>query len=180
MIATSKRGSKHWVTSTFGGGSGGVSGLTVDRSPTSAPTYTKRTDRLRSQAPLSRARAARSRELPPWATSWESPEGPRPSRPVRCTEQRCGVRPAGSATPPRTLQCKEPSSSPRRRPPTETRAWRPTPRPWRLSRPHLRPQQRAKQQLPVRGVRRRQPRGKRRLLTNHAPFRGLWQRRRRR
>ena len=104
MIATSNQNSKHRVTSTCGGGSGGVSGVTADTSPTSAPTSTKRNGRLKSQTPPSRARAAPTREPLPWATSWRSPEGRRPSQPVRCTKQRCGVRPTGSATPPRSLR----------------------------------------------------------------------------
>ena len=68
-----------------GSRSGGVSGVTADTLPTSAPTSTRRTGWLKSRAPPARARAASTLEPLTWATSWRSPEDPGQSPPLRCT-----------------------------------------------------------------------------------------------
>ena len=85
IIARSNRRSKPWATTKRGSRSANMSGVTADRSPTSALTSSKRTGQLESRAPPYRRRTAPTPEPPPWATSWRSPEDLRPRSPVRCT-----------------------------------------------------------------------------------------------
>ena len=59
---------KALATSTRGSKSSGLSGVTAGTSPTSALASTKRKGRLKIPAPPALAKAATTREPPPWAT----------------------------------------------------------------------------------------------------------------